>query len=86
MAMPPSKPVTYNQSLPGVYGAFGAGGGLQAFYLQSAITPVDLEKISLISEIPGSERWSVRDLFQRDVDNDRVTNGLLPYLEKPGPD
>ncbi|MXY52903.1 MAG: hypothetical protein F4Y86_10325 [Gammaproteobacteria bacterium] len=82
MAMPPTNRVTYNQSLAGVYGAFGAGGGLQAFYLQSAITPADLDKISLISDIPGSERWSVRDLFQREVDNDRITNGLLPYLEE----
>ena len=83
MAMPPTNRMTYNQSLAGVYGAFGAGGGLQAFYLQSAITPADLDKISLISDIPGSERWSVRNLFQREVDNDRITNSLLPYLEEP---
>lgn len=83
MAIPPTKKVVYNQTLPGVYGVFGAGDGLQAFYVQSAITPADLGKISLISEIPGSEKWHIRDLFQRDVDNDRITNSLLPYLERP---
>ena len=78
---PPIVQKSYNQRLQGVYGEFGSGAGLQAFYLQSAITPADLEKISLISDIPGSERWPIRDLFQRDVDNQRVTQSLLPYLE-----
>lgn len=83
MAIPPSKAATYNQSLAAVYGVFGAGGGLQAFYIQATITPADLDNISLISEIPGSEKWRIRDLFQRDVDNDRVTHGLLPYIQRP---
>ena len=57
--------------------------GSRPFYVQAAITPADLGNISLISEIPGSEKWRIRDLFQRDVDNDRITNSLLPYLERP---
>ncbi len=72
---------TYNESLFGVYGEFGSGNNLQAIYLQTAITPQYLDKIKLISDIPGSERWRVRDLFQREVDTERVTNSLLPYLE-----
>lgn len=77
---PPFKPMVFNQELNGVFGEFGSGAGLQAFYLQSAITPLELDRISLISEIPGSEKWPIRDLFQREVDQDRVRAGLLPYL------
>jgi hypothetical protein len=70
----------YNQALYGFFGEFGAGANTQAYYLQSGVRPSELDKITLISDIKGSERWSVRDLFQRDVDVDRVTAGLLPYL------
>ena len=80
---PPIPRAKYNQSLNGVYGEFGSGAGLQAFYLQSAITPGELDRISLISDIPGAERWPIRDLFQREVDHDRVHKGLLPYLRDP---
>ena len=79
--LPPITPKPYNQRLHGVYGEFGSGAGLQAFYLQSAIPPATLARISLISDIKGSERWPIRDLFQRDVDDDRVTGSLLPYLQ-----
>ena len=78
--MPPIKSTIFNQQLNGVFGEFGSGAGLQAFYLQSAITPHQLDRISLISDIPGSEQWQIRDLFQREVDHDRVRHGLLPYL------
>ena len=71
----------YNQRLEGVYGEFGAGANVHAFYVQSAITPQQLNWVSLISNVRGSERWPVRDLFQRDVDNDRITTKLLPYLQ-----
>ena len=82
MAKPPPKRANvYNQEFNGVYGVFGSGTGLQAFYLQSAITPSDLDRVSLISDIRGSEQWPVRDLFQRDVDNKRIETSLLPYLE-----
>ena len=78
---PPTRRRTYNHELYGVYGEFGAGADLRAFYLQSTILPSDLHRVSLISDISGSERWPVRDLFQRDVDNERVTEGILPYLQ-----
>ena len=81
MAMPRRVPNIYNQQLEGVYGVFGSGSGLQAFYLQSAIAPSQLKQLDLISDISGSEKWSVRDLFQRDVDNKRIEKSLLPYLE-----
>ena len=79
-----SPPVTfqpiYNERLPGVYGEFGSGSGLQAFYVLTALSPGQLRKVSLVKDIPGSERWRVRDLFQREVDEGRVTRGLVPYL------
>lgn len=78
---PPLANPRYNHQLPGVYGQFGTGAGVRAFYLQSALTPVQLDWVSLISDIRGSERWPVRDLFQRDVDNDRISGSLLPYLQ-----
>lgn len=74
-----AQPV-YNERLPGVFGEFGSGSGLQAFYLQTTISPQYLRKISLVKDIPGSERWRVRDLFQREVDQLRVAEGLVPYL------
>lgn len=78
---PPIVKKQYSHQLHGVYGQFGSGAGIHAFYLQSALTPDELEWVSLISDIRGSERWSVSDLFQRDVDNDQITNSLLPYLQ-----
>ena len=74
----------YNQSIQGYFGEFGSGANAKIFFLQSAINPVDLDKITLISDIPGSETWSVRDLFQRDVDDERVENGLIPYFKDQG--
>lgn len=79
---PPIIQRQYDRSIPGVYGEFGAGAAAQAFYIQSALSPAQLGWVSLISEIAGSERWPVRDLFQREVDIERVTSGLLPYLQE----
>ena len=78
---PPLTEQQYNHRLSGVYGQFGTGAGVHAFYLQSALTPSQLDLVSLISDLRGSERWPVRDLFQRDVDNERITESLLPYLQ-----
>lgn len=77
---PPIPSTHYNQEARGVYGEFGSGAGSRAFYVQSAMSPVELENVSLVSDIPGSEKWPVRALFQRDIDTERVLNGLVPYL------
>ncbi len=76
--MPNTK--LYNQLFHGVFGEFGQGGGAQIFFIQTAISSQDLKKISLVGEIEGSEKWEVRDLFQRDVNIERVSGGLVPYL------
>ena len=80
--MKPPRPSKqqYNQSLSGVYGEFGSGSGSRAFYVQAAMSPSDLDHVSLVSDIPGSEKWPVRELFQRDIDTERVSEGLMPYL------
>ena len=80
---PPGRPV-YDREFHGYYGNFGSGANAQISFLQSAISPSDLHKIDLISDIKGAEKWSVRDLFQRDVDVDRVTSGLIPYFKDEG--
>jgi hypothetical protein len=74
------KKDAYNQSFSGVFGEFGQGGGAQIFFVQTAISPRDLDKIQLVGDIEGSEKWEVRDLFQRDVDIERVSGSLVPYL------
>lgn len=79
-ALPITPPLVYNESWKGVYGEFGSGAGLRAMYLLTAVSPANLDKISLLEEIRGSERWQVRDLFQREVDKERVTGPLMDYL------
>jgi len=80
VSIPKKNKNKYNQSISGFFGEFGTGGNAKVFFLQSGISPKELNKIDLISDIRGSERWSVRDLFQREVDDDRVTDNILPYF------
>ncbi len=84
MALPPvrTKP-KYEHEILGPVGSFGAGGNAYIKFIQAAITPVELKKTTLIQNIKGSESWDVKDLFQRDVDEKRVTSKLIPYLEDP---
>jgi hypothetical protein len=72
----------YNDHRKGTYGEYGMGQGTKVFYIQVAFNPSELvKKINLIGEIRGSEKWSVPDLFQREVDEQRVNDDILPYLE-----
>jgi hypothetical protein len=72
---------TKSRQLKGYVGEFGAGGGGKIVFLQSAISTSQLEWLSLVSEIEGSEQWPVRDLFQREVDSERVRRDIVPWLE-----
>ena len=67
--------------IDGELGAFGGGMGLRVLYVQCALPVRDIGKIKLAEELPGSEEWPVRDLFQRDVDYDRVAKGIVPWLD-----
>ena len=83
IAPPSNNTNPLNQQKPGFYGKFGSGGNIEVSYIQSVMNFDFLDKISLIEEIKGSDRWDVRDLFQRNVDDDRVSNGLIPFFKNP---
>lgn len=81
---PPLKEGQYNQTKGGYCGELGSGANAKIKFLQTAMNYEELDKVTLIQNIPGSETWDVRDLFQRDVDRDRVTHDILPYLKDSG--
>ena len=59
----------------------GKGANADILYLETVFSIDELDTITLISNIPGSETWDVRDLFQRDVDDDRVQKDIIPYYK-----
>jgi hypothetical protein len=69
------------KKLKGFYGRFLHGANVETMFMQSVIKCDWLHNIKLIEEIEGSDRWPVRDLFQRGVDHNRVKDGLIPYFE-----
>jgi hypothetical protein len=79
-SLPPVAANPYNHFKHGYYGEFGAGAGTKVMFLQTAISKADLDHITLIENIEGSERWDVQNLFQRDVDKLRVEEDIIPYL------
>jgi hypothetical protein len=83
MPVPPPPPPKseYNRSKTGYVGELGSGSFARIKFLQSAVTASELDSISLIETIRGSEKWSVQNLFQRDVDQQRVQESILPYLK-----
>ncbi len=80
MSLPPVSEVKYNKQKLGYFGELGNGANARIRFLQSAVTKDELDNITLIENIPGSERWDIRDLFQRDVDMARVEQSILPYF------
>jgi len=81
MALPPIREIAYNKEKLGYFGELGSGAHARIRFLQSAVSKEELDNITLIEQIPGSERWDIRDLFQRDVDMVRVEGAILPYLK-----
>lgn len=81
MPLPPVTEVKYTNQKLGYFGELGNGAYARIRFLQSAVTKDELDNITLIENIPGSERWNIRDLFQRDVDMTRVEESILPYLK-----
>ncbi len=80
---PPKQPLTnpYPRNKIGHYGELGQGAGVTIKFLQTAILHSELDNLDLIENIPGSDKWDVRDLFQRTVDKERVSKSILPYLQ-----
>lgn len=81
--LPPVLSEQYEKKRLGYYGELGQGANVSIKFIQTAIGKLDLDEISLVQSIPGSETWKVRDLFQRDVDQVRVLEEILPYLQAP---
>ena len=79
--IPIHRTPSLNKELSGFFGKFGRGSNVEVRYLQSVITHEFLSNIKLIEEIDGSDKWNVKDLFQRNVDHDRVENEILPYFK-----
>lgn len=79
--LPPVQGEKYDKKRLGYYGELGHGANVSIKFVQTAISKLDLDEISLVQSIPGSETWKVRDLFQRDVDQARVLEEILPYLQ-----
>ena len=72
---------TYNETIYGYYGTLGKSHyGVR--FIQTALAVTEIEKLTLVSEIPDSEKWPVRELFQRDIDSERVEDEIIPYLKK----
>ena len=70
----------YDRSFSGAIGRLGAEGTLVR-YLQLNVGVQELEQLGLVPEVPGSEQWPIRQLFQRDIDSSRVESEIMPYFE-----
>lgn len=81
MSIPKHSKRKYNQEKTGYFGQFGRGNNVQCTFLQTALSLSELDHVTLVEKIPGSEKWDVRDLFQRDVDHKRVEKDIMPYLK-----
>ena len=79
---PKIDPVSpYDRALHGYFGELGKTHyGVR--FLQTALRITELEKLTLVADIPGSEAWPVRELFQRDIDTERVIDNIVPYFTK----
>lgn len=71
----------FNNHKDGIWGKIGKGGGCEVHYIQTVLHTSDLNKLKIISEIKESEKWPIQDLFQRNVNKERVEKGLIPYLK-----
>lgn len=80
--LPTVQKPKYNQEMPGIAGEIGSGRyGVR--YLQTAIPIKEIERLTLVAELPASEQWHVRQLFQRDIDMVRVRDEIMPYFKDP---
>jgi hypothetical protein len=75
--------VLYGEKKFGIWGTLGSGAGCDVHFVQMVLSSNDLDNIKLISDIPESKRWSIKDLFQRNINQSRVDNQLMNYLNDP---
>ena len=80
--LPKMSAKKYNEEMSGIAGEIGSGRyGVR--YLQTAISISEIDRLTLVAELPDSERWHVRQLFQRDIDMERVQGEIMPYFKNP---
>ena len=60
--IPLGKEVKYNQTLFGLASRWCNNARIS--YIQTGLKSSDLDLLKLVSEIQGTEKWPVRDLFQ----------------------
>lgn len=70
----------FNRAKYGIWGTLGNGGNCEVHFLQTVLTGDDIDNVKKISDIPESQKWPVKDLFQRNVNATRVTDSIIPYL------
>lgn len=83
--MPPftpskSKPISFNTPLYGVAGSFALGNAGRVPYIFHAMPLLRaLEELSLMDELTPTldHRWSLTELFQREIDMQRITDELV---------
>lgn len=79
----PTTSDIYLKKYYGITGKIGDGDNTEIYFLQTSLKMQDLEEIKLLIDIPGSEKWGVKDLFQRLVNRERLTkkDGLINYFK-----
>jgi hypothetical protein len=70
----------FNRSKIGIWGTLGGGGKCEVNFIQTILTGDDIDNVKRISDIPESQKWKIKDLFQRNVNMHRVEEGIIPYL------
>ena len=72
--------VKYESSKLGIWGTLGSGAGCEVDFIQTVLSSKDIDDIDLISDIPDSKKWKIKDLFQRNINQARVDGPLMEYL------
>lgn len=80
MSIPKQPKKKYNEHVNGIFGEFGAGGKHRVRYIQTNLDVAGLESVKMVAELAESEKWPIRELFQREVDEGRVKRDIVPYL------
>lgn len=76
----------YPRKKRGYWGQFGGDreGELPVRYIQTGFGMNELDHLTLVADIAGSEKWPIAELFQRDIDHTRVEREIVPYLRQKG--
>jgi hypothetical protein len=65
-------------------GTFGHGANVKVHYLQGVVSFKSMDFIKQVGDIPGSEKWKISAMFQRQVNMKRIHNDIAPYLQDDG--